>query len=134
MSMAPYTLHGVRFGNTRYGVDQKLVDSLAAALVDQVPGGKPGLAPTPMGGKPLAAVLWIVLTVRQLILNFKVTAENLAQKYGITREQCDAYAMRSQQRWAAAQNSGAFTDEITPIELKGKKGTEVCLKHGEIIK
>ncbi|QRV94659.1 acetyl-CoA C-acetyltransferase [Ceratobasidium sp. AG-Ba] len=103
MSMAPYTLHGVRFGNTRYGVDQKLVDSLAAALTDQVPGGQPGLAPTPMG----------------------VTAENLAKKYSITREQCDAYALRSQQRWAAAQESGAFADEIVPVELKGKKGTEV---------
>ncbi|KAG8688028.1 hypothetical protein FRC09_013147, partial [Ceratobasidium sp. 395] len=102
MSMAPYTLHGVRFGNTRYGVDQKLVDSLAAALTDQVPGGQPGLAPTPMG----------------------VTAENLAQKYGITREQCDAYALRSQQRWAAAQATGAFTDEIVPVELRGKKGNE----------
>ncbi|KAG8793190.1 hypothetical protein FRC12_003561 [Ceratobasidium sp. 428] len=102
MSMAPYTLHGVRFGNTRYGVDQKLVDSLAAALTDQVPGGQPGLAPTPMG----------------------VTAENLAQKYGITREQCDAYALRSQQRWAAAQETGAFTDEIVPVELRGKKGNE----------
>ncbi|KAF8704349.1 thiolase family, partial [Rhizoctonia solani] len=92
-----------RFGNTRYGVDQKLVDSLAAALIDQVPGGHPGAAPTPMG----------------------VTAENLAQKYGITREQCDAYALRSQQRWAAAQEAGAFNDEISPVELKGKKGTEV---------
>jgi acetyl-CoA acyltransferase 2 len=50
MSMSPYTLHGIRFGNTRYGVDQKLVDSLAAALVDQAPGGHPGAAPTPMGG------------------------------------------------------------------------------------
>ncbi|CAE6381003.1 unnamed protein product [Rhizoctonia solani] len=103
MSMSPYTLHGIRFGNTRYGVDQKLVDSLAAALVDQAPGGHPGAAPTPMG----------------------VTAENLAQKYGITREQCDAYALRSQQRWAAAQEAGAFSGEISPIELKGKKGTEV---------
>ncbi|CAE6468115.1 hypothetical protein ACGC1H_007401 [Rhizoctonia solani] len=103
MSMAPYTLHGVRFGNTRYGVDQKLVDSLAAALIDQVPGGHPGVAPTPMG----------------------VTAENLAQKYGITREQCDAYALRSQQRWTAAQEAGAFSDEISPVELKGRKGTEI---------
>ena len=51
MSMAPYTLHGVRFGNTRYGVDQKLVDSLAAALIDQVPSGKPGATPIPMGSK-----------------------------------------------------------------------------------
>ncbi|EUC58782.1 acetyl-CoA C-acyltransferase [Rhizoctonia solani AG-3 Rhs1AP] len=103
MSLAPYTLHGVRFGNTRYGVDQKLVDSLAAALIDQVPGGHPGAAPTPMG----------------------VTAENLAQKYGITREQCDAFALRSQQRWAAAQEAGAFDDEISPVELKGRKGTEI---------
>ncbi|KAB5591971.1 Acetyl-CoA C-acyltransferase [Ceratobasidium theobromae] len=103
MSMAPYTLHGTRFGNARYGVDQKLVDSLAAALVDQVPGATPGAAPTPMG----------------------ITAENLAQKYGITREQCDAYALRSQQRWAAAQESGAFEAEISPVELKTRKGTQV---------
>ena len=64
MSQSPYSLSGVRFGNTRYGVDLKLVDTLAASLVDQVP------VPTPMG----------------------ITAENLAEKYGITREQCDAFA------------------------------------------
>lgn len=43
MSLAPYTLHGVRFGGGKYGVDLKLVDSLAAALTDMVP------QPTPMG-------------------------------------------------------------------------------------
>jgi len=43
MSLCPYTLHGVRFGGGRYGVDLKLVDSLAAALTDMVP------TPTPMG-------------------------------------------------------------------------------------
>lgn len=43
MSLAPYTLHGVRFGGGKYGVDLKLVDSLAAALTDMVP------TPTPMG-------------------------------------------------------------------------------------
>ncbi|KAL4403141.1 3-ketoacyl-CoA thiolase, mitochondrial [Malassezia pachydermatis] len=96
MSLSPYTLHGVRFGNTRYGVDLKLADSLATALVDQVP------VPTPMG----------------------ITAENLAEKYGITREQCDAFALQSQQRWAAANEAGAFKDEIAPIEVKVKKATE----------
>lgn len=96
MSMSPYTLSGVRFGNTRYGVDLKLVDSLASSLVDQVP------VPTPMG----------------------ITAENLAEKYGITREQCDEFALQSQQRWAAANEAGAFKDEIAPIEVKVKKQTE----------
>lgn len=43
MSQAPYTLSGVRFGGGKYGVDLKLVDSLAAALTDMVP------TPTPMG-------------------------------------------------------------------------------------
>ncbi|WFD35043.1 acetyl-CoA C-acyltransferase [Malassezia cuniculi] len=97
MSQSPYTLSGVRFGNTRYGVDLKLVDTLAASLVDQVP------VPTPMG----------------------ITAENLAEKYGITRDQCDAFALQSQQRWVAAQEAGAFKDEIAPIEVKSKKTTEV---------
>lgn len=43
MSLSPYNLHGVRFGGGKYGVDLKLVDSLAAALTDMVP------TPTPMG-------------------------------------------------------------------------------------
>jgi acetyl-CoA acyltransferase 2 len=51
------------------------------------------------------------------------TAENLAVKYGITREQADAFGVRSQQRWAAAQESGAFADEIAPVELPSRKGT-----------
>ena len=52
-----------------------------------------------------------------------ITAENLAEKYGITREDCDAFALRSQQRWAAAQESGAFADEMVPVEIKTRKGT-----------
>ncbi|MCO5582989.1 hypothetical protein L7F22_036894 [Adiantum nelumboides] len=96
MSMAPYTLHGVRFGGGRYGVDLKLVDSLAAALTDMVP------TPTPMG----------------------ITAENLADKYGITRQMCDEYALQSQQRWQKANEEGAFKDEIAPIDVKVKKATE----------
>ena len=46
MSMSPYTLHGVRFGGSKFGVDLKLVDSLMAALTDMVP------KPTPMGEQP----------------------------------------------------------------------------------
>jgi acetyl-CoA acyltransferase 2 len=57
-------------------------------------------------------------------LALSVTAENLAAKYGITREQCDAHALQSQQRWAEAQAAGAFKDEIVPVSIKVKKTTE----------
>ena len=50
-----------------------------------------------------------------------ITAANLAVKYGITREQCDAYALQSQQRWQAANKAGAFADEISPVEVKVKR-------------
>ena len=52
-----------------------------------------------------------------------VTAENLAVKYGITRQQCDELALSSQQRWAAANEKGIFKDEIVPVEVQQKKAT-----------
>ena len=55
------------------------------------------------------------------ILISGITAENLANKYGLTRADCDAYAVQSQQRWAAALAAGAFKDEITPISLPARK-------------
>jgi acetyl-CoA acetyltransferase family protein len=51
-----------------------------------------------------------------------VTAENLATKYGITRQQCDELALASQQRWAAANEAGRFKSEIVAVELQTKKG------------
>lgn len=75
MSLAPYALRGIRFGGTRFGVDLKLEDTLAAALVDRYP------KETPMG----------------------ITAENLSNEHKITRQECDEYALLSQQRWAAGK-------------------------------
>src|SRR5439155_19575791 len=53
-----------------------------------------------------------------------VTAENLAKKYGITREEQDAFAVRSQKAAASAADAGRFKDEITPVEVKSRKGVE----------
>ncbi len=50
------------------------------------------------------------------------TAENLARKYDITREEQDEFALTSQKRAAAAWEAGRFNDEIIPVEIKGKKG------------
>lgn len=51
-----------------------------------------------------------------------ITAENLAKKYGISREEQDAFALQSQLKAARALESGRFKDEITPVILKSKKG------------
>jgi len=63
------------------------------------------------------------------------TAENIAKKFGITREEQDALALRSQNNAEAAQKSGRFKDEIVPVTIKGKKGdvivdTDEFPKHG----
>ena len=50
------------------------------------------------------------------------TAENVARDFGIARGDQDAFALRSQQRWAAAHAAGVFKDEIVPVTLHDKKG------------
>jgi acetyl-CoA C-acetyltransferase len=54
-----------------------------------------------------------------------VTAENIAAKYGITREEQDAFALESHRRAAAAIAAGHFKSQIVPVEMKGRKGTVV---------
>jgi len=92
MSMAPHVVYGLRDG-ARFGKPPKMQDLLWECLTDT------------NTGMPMA-----------------ITAENLADKYGISREEADAYGLLSQQRWAAAQEAGRFADEIVPIELKTRKG------------
>lgn len=56
-----------------------------------------------------------------------ITAENLARRHGISRDDQDAYALQSQQRAIAAQDAGRFTTEITPVDLPVKGGTQPFL-------
>jgi acetyl-CoA acetyltransferase family protein len=93
MSQAPHVIRGARWG-LAFGKEQKLGDTLWDALTDSYTG------------MPMA-----------------ITAENLAEQYKLTRQECDEYALRSQKAWAAANEAGRFKDEITPIEIKSKKGT-----------
>lgn len=57
-----------------------------------------------------------------------ITAENVAEKYGLTREQLDEFAAWSQQKAVAAQEAGKFEDEIVPVEVKMKKETVLFSK------
>ena len=63
------------------------------------------------------------------------TAENVARKWQITREEQDAFAVASQNKAEAAQKSGRFKDEIVPVTIKGRKGDTVVdqdeyIRHG----
>jgi acetyl-CoA C-acetyltransferase len=66
------------------------------------------------------------------------TAENVAQRWQITREEQDAFAARSQARAEAAQKAGRFTDEIVPVKIAGRRGDTIVdsdehPKHGTTV-
>lgn len=71
--------------------------------------------------------LWCALTD----VHMGITAENLAEKYGITREEQDAFAAASQQKAQAAIESGRFADEIVPVVIPQKKGDPVVFQRDE---
>ena len=103
MSMSPHVLPGSRDGQ-RMG-DWKLVDTM---IVDG---------------------LWDVYNQYHM----GITAENVAKKYGITREQQDALALASQTKAAAAQDAGRFTDEIVPFSIAQKNGDPIVFSADEFI-
>ena len=59
------------------------------------------------------------------------TAENLARDYQITREQADAFALRSHQKAAAAWAAGRFADEIVPVQVPQRKGDPILFSQDE---
>jgi acetyl-CoA C-acetyltransferase len=101
MSIAPHLLQGSREG-FRMG-DAKIVDSM---ILDG---------------------LWDVYNQYHM----GVTAENVAKKYGVTREEQDAFAAASQQKAEAAQKAGRFKDEIIPLEIAQRKGPAVVFDTDE---
>ena len=112
------------------GAEQILLGEIECALV----GGTENMSMAPhviRGGRdgfafgkapPIEDSLWGALTDSWCNTAMAVTAENLATKYGITREQVDEFSIGSQQRWAAANEKGVFKDEIVPYEVKTRKG------------
>ncbi|MGQ2916740.1 3-oxoadipyl-CoA thiolase [Rhizobium oryzihabitans] len=59
------------------------------------------------------------------------TADNVAADYGVSREDQDAFAARSQARWAAAYEAGVFADEIAPVSVPQKKGDPIIVDRDE---
>ncbi len=98
MSMAPYAVMQGRYGYRMN--DGKLVDTM------------------------VHDALWDAFNDYHM----GITAENICEKWGITREELDKFAAASQQKAVAAQESGAFDKEIVPVEVKQKKTTVIFNK------
>jgi acetyl-CoA acetyltransferase family protein len=98
MSQIPYVLRGARFDGFRMG-NAPIEDYMTSALTDAYAG-------TPMA----------------------ITAENLAEKYSISRDACDEYSMLSQSRFTQAMAKQAFEVEMTSVTVPTKKGDVVISK------
>ena len=73
------------------------------------------------GHMELRDSMWDSLTNLGIGPAMGITAENVAERYNVTREDMDAYALRSQQRAVAAVDGGRFKDEIIPVTVHGRK-------------
>jgi acetyl-CoA acyltransferase 2 len=111
------------------GAQQILLDEAGMVLaggmetMSQVPhvirGLRSGLA---LGQGKLEDWLWEGLNDPYAGCSMAITAENCAEKYGISREEADCYALRSQQLAHKAWTSGIMNDEVVPVEIKTRKG------------
>ena len=95
-----------------------VADRIAAGAYDvAVAGGTESMTMIPMGGHKVSANPWLVDHYPDAYLSMGLTAERLAKRYGITREQADEFSLRSHQKAIAAIQAGRFEDEIVPVPV-----------------
>ena len=82
-----------------------------------VAGGTESMTMVPMGGNKVSPNPWLMDNYPDAYLGMGLTAENLAKKYGITREQADEFSYASHQKALAAISAGKFKDEIVPVDV-----------------
>ncbi len=83
-----------------------------------VAGGTESMTMIPMGGYKISPNPWLMDNYPDSYLGMGLTAEKLATKYGITREEADQFSYRSHQNALAAIAAGKFKDEVVPVEVK----------------
>ena len=105
MSTAPFYIRGARFG----------VGNGNGVFVDPNMESQPKSQPQSIYGT----------------FNMIQTADNVAAKYGVSREECDAFALSSQHKAVAAIDAGRFKDEITPVYVPRRKAEPLCFDTDE---
>jgi acetyl-CoA acyltransferase len=83
-----------------------------------VAGGTESMSMVPMGGNKIAPNPWLMDHYPDSYLSMGLTAENLARKYSITREQADEFSLSSHKKALAAAAAGNFRNEIIPVEVR----------------
>jgi acetyl-CoA acyltransferase len=89
-----------------------------------IAGGVESMSMVPMGGNKTVPNLKLIETYPEGYTAMGVTAENVAKKFGINREEQDAFALKSHQKAAAAIKTGRFKDEILPIKVRTQEVSE----------
>lgn len=102
---------------------------MAGAADVIIAGGVESMSMVPMGGMSFQPNPELVEKRPEFYISMGLTAENVAEKYGINREDQDAFAYRSHQRAISAWKEGKFESQITPVQVKEKK----ISAEGEII-
>ena len=82
-----------------------------------IAGGTESMSLIPMGGYHFSPNPYLMDHYPDSYLSMGLTAENLARKYGISREEQDQFALRSHQRALEALQAGKFKDEVVPLEV-----------------
>src|SRR6266513_2989573 len=82
-----------------------------------VAGGTESMTMVPMGGNKILPNPWLVEHYPDSYLSMGLTAERLAKRFGITREQADEFSLRSHQKALAAIAAGTFNDETVPVPV-----------------
>jgi len=120
----PYTIPAVtvnRFCSSGLQTIAMAAERIMAGFADViVAGGVESMSLVPMTGFQFRPNPWLVENYPEAYISMGHTAERVAEKYGITREDQDAFALRSHQRAAAAIDAGKFKDEIVPLEVTEK--------------
>ena len=102
--------------------------SLAPQVLKGTRFGSPNKAPV------VEDMLWGTLVDKYIGYGMGMTAENLSEKYNISREEQDEFSIDSQKKASEARDSGRFAEEITPVVIKDRKGKETVIKVDEHIK
>jgi acetyl-CoA acyltransferase len=111
-------------------------DRIRAGSADCIiAGGSESMSLTPFGGRKPAPNPWFVENWPEVYMSMGLTAERMQRKYGITREDADAFALRSHQNAVRAQSEGRFADELVPVPVetvtpRGSESTMVARDEG----
>lgn len=98
---------------------QQIMTGMGDAIIA---GGVESMSMVPMVGNKFAANPMLAEEYPGVYIGMGLTAENVARQYEISREEADAFALRSHQRAAAAQDAGKFDAEVTPLHVTIQSG------------